>query len=334
MFQSPIQCLSASMAVAMHNSSSEEQPPVVHDKKKKEEEEEEVGLTNLRLKSTDSFGENDSPKSVLHTQESVPDASLKSLSTESDVTVLHESKKPRRTATAMPHSISRTSMTTFIREDWVECYASCTVDAATSKTKASGLHSTNGDDDHQNGNGNKSNSLGSGRRDALWFEDTVAPQHDSNRTKCSCSGCQSQSGATPPTSNRDLPLEMSVLMEQMALQIEDSIESQQQQQQQQQESGSNKLSHRDSQLSLSSLHLDRLSSDFLTEEAQSDSDSETAASDVAEEIEDIIDNEDMLLNNMERQWHGKDYLMEHIGSVAAMKSQDGESLPSQHYESF
>jgi len=54
-----------------------------------------------------------------------------------------------------------------------------------------------------------------------------------------------------------------------------------------------------------------------------------------EEIEEIID--DMLLNNMERQWHGKDFLMEHISDVAAMNKSsqdDGESLPSQHYESF
>lgn len=322
MFQSPTQCRYAPMAVAMHNS--------VIDTKAEEQAQQQQGKEAslaLRLKqmSTDSLGENDSPKSVLHAQESTT-----SESNHSSLDHLPEAKKAKRI-------LSRPSMTTFIREDWVECYASCTVEKK--ETVKGGRPSSGGATTSATDNNNSNNDSMRRRRDALWFEDTVAPRNDKN---CSCSSCQSQittaSAATPPTSSRDLPLEMSVLMEQMALQIEDSIESQQQQQQQ--ESGSNRLSHRDSQLSLSSLcNLDRLSSDFLTsQEDVADSDSESQQSDIVQVVEemeeDIIDNEDMLLNNMERQWHGKDYLMEHIGTVAAMKSQDGESLPSQHYESF
>ena len=281
------------MAVAMHNSF--EEPGLL-----KACDQQGITLSIQEAKSVDSVGSenNKSPKSVLQQTESREYGSEEDRSLlggrcslagqEESVSIVSEkssttSQLPRpgfeEQAPALMRGVSRKSMTAFIREDWVECYASCTIDGPSSN--------------------------------ATSTED-----------------------ASPPASTRNLPLEMSVMMEQMTLQMEESLRDHKQQ---------SEASHRDSNngsniastRSYSIDNLDDLEVENHHPSSFTDSDAGSSCDEMEEEIEEIID--DMLLNNMERQWHGKDFLMEHISDVAAMNKSsqdDGESLPSQHYESF
>ncbi len=312
MLQSPITYSTASMALAMHDGAGRKVGRPLKEKNSMMLKT-TCGTAATHRKSTDAhLGESKSPKSPLETQASVDTNTESSRSctsgiflSDEDLSVCKQAntrqqscegtiRTPAVDLDVLP-SVARKSMTTFISDDLVNFYGSCSIDADNLASKR--------------------------ENDPLWFEKSL-------ENKCSCSPAGS-GAASPPKTHRNLLLEMQELMEQM-----------------EEKTSGRDLEHPNSHTSNASVReatyisqrdfCGRVSTDdkFASAESASTVDSDESFDELEEEIEEIISFDDMLLNNMERQWCGRDFLMERMEEVAAMNSQDGESLPSQHYESF
>ena len=250
-----------------------------------------------RSRSSESRATNESPKSVISGHELAPWGERDDAATASTLAYI-------RTPGVEEQVVLERTMTIIDRDRWMECYATATTTAEEDKPASqSNLHSP------RSPHGN----------DACFESNARAG------TGCPTEGLQRA---------KDLALDMSVMM----AQTEDSMLDKMHHYRQSSEGASSSTFQRcgsDALLSLPSSKSASFDSQITLGEGHSIGDLDMYAPNGEEtttevEMKDIM--EDMLLNSMERQWTGRDVLMERM-EVQALKN-SGRDLPTQHYESF